>query len=135
GLTAVSEVDISIDEGEIAAIIGPNGAGKTTLFNMISGVYKPDAGKLVFNGKDITGLGPEQIAPLGISRTFQNILLFAGLTALENVLVGMHTRLQSGLLPSIFMTKAQRDEELAAKRQALALLTYVGLRDAANELA
>jgi len=135
GLTAVNAVDFAVAQGQIAAIIGPNGAGKTTLFNMISGVYKPDGGKLLFGGRDITGLGPEQIAPLGISRTFQNVRLFKQLSLLENVLVGMHLHLHSGLFRTMLRTRAQRLEELAAKREAVALLDDVGLRVLANEAA
>ncbi|HEY3366942.1 MAG TPA: ABC transporter ATP-binding protein [Symbiobacteriaceae bacterium] len=135
GLVAVSEVDFTVAPGEIAAIIGPNGAGKTTLFNMISGVYKPSGGRLFLNGTEITGLGPEQIAPLGVSRTFQNVRLFKPLSALENVLVGMHTQLQSGLFSTFLHTHRQRDEERAAMREAVRLLDYMGLKQFANEAA
>lgn len=135
GLVAVNAVDFQIAKGEIAAIIGPNGAGKTTLFNMISGVYKPDAGQLHFDGQEITGKGPDVIAPLGISRTFQNIRLFGSMTALENVLVGMHHRLKSGLFSGIFGIGGERREELIAKKEAIELLDYMGLKDVANEQA
>jgi len=135
GLVAVNEVDFAVNQGEIAAIIGPNGAGKTTFFNIVSGVYAPDSGKLLFGGQDITGKGPEQIAPLGISRTFQNIRLFKHLTALENVLVGMHIHLRSGLLGTVLRSAAQRQEELAGMREAVRLLEYMGLRPMANEAA
>ncbi|HYF90730.1 MAG TPA: ABC transporter ATP-binding protein [Symbiobacteriaceae bacterium] len=135
GLVAVSSVDLAVGAGEICAIIGPNGAGKTTFFNMVSGVYTPDSGRLFFDGKDITGMGPEQIAPLGISRTFQNIRLFKALSALENIMVGMHIHLQSGLWSTIFKTPAERREEREAAREAVRLLDYVGLRHFANEAA
>jgi branched-chain amino acid transport system ATP-binding protein len=135
GLTAVSEVDLTVREGEIAAIIGPNGAGKTTLFNIISGVYKPDSGRLFMAGQEITGWGPERIAPLGISRTFQNVRLFARLSAIENVLVGMHIHLQSGLATTFLATARQRQEERAAVREAVRLLDYMGLKAFANEAA
>lgn len=141
GLTAVNEVDYSLEAGEIASIIGPNGAGKTTFFNMITGVYKPDGGRLHVLGPndrdmvDITGKGPEQIAPLGISRTFQNIRLFAGLTVMENALVGMHMRLRSGIWDAMLGTRRQHAEELSAKISALQILDFVGLKPLANELA
>jgi branched-chain amino acid transport system ATP-binding protein len=135
GLVAVNEVDFQLQKGSITSIIGPNGAGKTTFFNVITGMYKPDGGKLIFDGQEITGKGPEQVAPLGISRTFQNIRMFGQLTVLENVLVGMHVHLKSGLLDAILSLGRHKREELAAKRQAVELLDYVGLRTAANEVA
>jgi len=135
GLVAVNDVDFTVNAGEIAAIIGPNGAGKTTFFNMVSGVYVPDGGKMLFDGRDITGMGPEQIAPLGISRTFQNIRLFRQLTALENVMVGMHIHLQAGLLGTLLRTGAQKREETEAVREAARLLDYLGLKHLANEAA
>lgn len=135
GLVAVNEVDFSLEKGEIASIIGPNGAGKTTFFNVISGVYKPDGGTMTFDGQDITGKDPDQIAPIGISRTFQNIRLFHNMTVLENILVGMHVQLKSGLLDGIFHTLRHRSEESEAKRQAVELLEYVGLKHVANDLA
>src|SRR5918996_5089051 len=92
GLTAVNGVDFALDSG-IASIIGPNGAGKTTLFNLFTGLYEPDAGTITFRGQSLIGLRPDQITALGICRTFQNIRLFANMTAIENVLVGMHTRI------------------------------------------
>jgi branched-chain amino acid transport system ATP-binding protein len=135
GLTAVSGVDFVVNQGEIAAIIGPNGAGKTTFFNMISGVYTPSAGHLRFNGQEITGWGPDQIAPLGISRTFQNIRLFKDMSALENVMVGMHIHLKSGLFGSFLGLGKQQREEREAMREAVRLLDYMGLRSLANEAA
>jgi branched-chain amino acid transport system ATP-binding protein len=135
GLVAVNSVDFVVNEGEIAAIIGPNGAGKTTFFNMISGVYAPSAGHLFFNEKEITGWGPDQIAPLGISRTFQNIRLFKNLSALENVLVGMHIHLKSGIFSSFLGLGGQQREEREAMQEAVRLLDYMGLRSLANEAA
>lgn len=135
GLVAVNEVDLVLHKGAIASIIGPNGAGKTTFFNVITGMYKPDGGALFFDGQEITGKGPDEIAPLGISRTFQNIRLFQNLTVLENVLVGMHVHLKSGLFDAMFALARHRSEELEAKRTALHLLDYVGLKRSANEIA
>ncbi|MDF2626879.1 MAG: branched-chain amino acid transport ATP-binding protein LivG [Symbiobacteriaceae bacterium] len=135
GLVAVNEVDFSIEKGEIASIIGPNGAGKTTFFNLITGVYKPDGGTLTFDGRDITGRAPDQIVPIGIARTFQNIRLFQNLTVLENVLVGMHVHLRTGLFGGMLWSPRHKREELAAKQKAVELLDYVGLKHTANDLA
>jgi branched-chain amino acid transport system ATP-binding protein len=135
GLIAVNDVDLVVNPGEICAVIGPNGAGKTTFFNVVSGVYTPEEGKLLFAGHDITGKGPEEIAPLGISRTFQNIRLFKPLSALENVMVGMHIHLQSSLWSTIFRTRNERREEQEAMREAVRLLDYMGLKHLANEAA
>lgn len=135
GLVAVNEVDFTLEKGAIASIIGPNGAGKTTFFNVITGVYKPDGGTLLFEGKEIGGKGPEMIANSGISRTFQNIRLFQNLTALENVLVGMHLHLKASLFDAMFALARHRREEQEAKREALDYLDYVGLKSSANELA
>ncbi|HWI63842.1 MAG TPA: ABC transporter ATP-binding protein [Symbiobacteriaceae bacterium] len=135
GLVAVNEVDFAIEKGEIASIIGPNGAGKTTFFNMVTGVYKPDGGSLTFDGKEITGLAPDQIVPVGIARTFQNIRLFQNLTVLENVLVGMHVHLKAGLFEGILWSGRHKREELQSKQRAVELLDYVGLKSSANDLA
>lgn len=135
GLVAVNEVDFSMEPGEIAAIIGPNGAGKTTFFNMVTGMYKPDSGRLIFQELDITGKDPDQIAPIGIARTFQNIRLFNNLTALENILVGMHSHMKASLLDGFLWSARHRREELESKRRAVEILDYVGLRYAANDLA
>src|SRR5437868_9280373 len=101
GLVAVNDVDFTIPEGAIVSLIGPNGAGKTTFFNMLTGVYKPTAGRIVFAGEDVTGKPPHAYTERGIARTFQNIRLFQNMTALENTLVGMHSRLRGGILSSI----------------------------------
>ncbi|WP_443653097.1 ATP-binding cassette domain-containing protein, partial [Dialister hominis] len=100
GLTAVSNMSFHVDEGEIYGVIGPNGAGKTTIFNLITGVYQVTEGDVIFNGQSIEGKKPYQIINLGIARTFQNIRLFTGMTVLENILVGVHDRMKSGLLAS-----------------------------------
>src|SRR5436853_2726006 len=128
GLTAVNDVDFTIPEGSIVSLIGPNGAGKTTFFNMLTGVYKPTAGQIVFAGEDITGKPPHAITERGIGRTFQNIRLFQNMTSLENVLVGMHSRLKSNLFNSIIRTPGVRREESRAREHALELLEYTGLR-------
>lgn len=101
GLIAVNDVSLSIEEHSISAIIGPNGAGKTTLFNLLTGIYKPDSGDLVFAGKSLVGLRPDQVNASGIARTFQNIRLFPGMTVVENVLVGMHSRLNVSLVQTL----------------------------------
>ena len=128
GLVAVNDVDFAVPEGSISSLIGPNGAGKTTFFNMLTGVYKPTAGRIVFAGEDITGKPPHAFTERGIGRTFQNIRLFANMTALENVLVGMHSRLRGGILGSIFGTPRVRREERAANERARELLALCALR-------
>jgi branched-chain amino acid transport system ATP-binding protein len=133
GLTAVNNVDMYIDENEIVGLIGPNGAGKTTLFNMVTGMYTPTSGKLLYMGKDITGLKPYKITDAGIARTFQNIRLFPMMTALENVLIGLHTRTSSSVLDSIFKTKKHRREEKDNIERALKILTMVGLNHKKDE--
>jgi branched-chain amino acid transport system ATP-binding protein len=132
GLIAVDDVDFTIPEGSIVSLIGPNGAGKTTFFNMITGVYKPSSGRIVFDGTDITGKPPHTATERGIGRTFQNIRLFQQMTALENVLVGMHTRLRGGILSSILRTPGLKREEARARERARELLAYCNLagRDA-----
>lgn len=136
GLTAVKQVDFVIEQGTIASLIGPNGAGKTTFFNMLTGIYIPTSGQLWLDNREITGARPDQLTSLGIARTFQNIRLFNNMTVLENILVGRHSRLRTGLIGAILRTPAVRQEERQAKGKALALLDYVGLGAAkANELA
>jgi len=127
GLVAVHDVDFTIPERRIVSLIGPNGAGKTTFFNMLTGVYKPSAGKVLFDGTDVTGKPPHAITKLGIGRTFQNIRLFGQMTAVENVLVGMHCRLKTGVLGSIFRPPRTRREEREARDRARDLLRFVGL--------
>jgi branched-chain amino acid transport system ATP-binding protein len=128
GLLAVDDVDFSIPPRSIVSIIGPNGAGKTTFFNMLTGLYRPTKGRIVFEGRDITGRRPDLITSLGIARTFQNIRLFATMTALENVLVGEHSRMKAGLFGSILRTPAVRREERESRAKAGAMLEFVGLR-------
>lgn len=135
GLTAVNNVDFNIPRGSITSLIGPNGAGKTTFFNMITGLYVPTSGKILFNGEEIQGLKPDVVTTRGIGRTFQNIRLFAHMTALENVLVGLHSRLHASLIGILALTKRVREEEAAAHKRAQELLNYVGLgRNRVNEL-
>jgi branched-chain amino acid transport system ATP-binding protein len=134
GLIAVNDVDFTIPTGSIVSLIGPNGAGKTTFFNMLTGVYKPTGGRIVFAGTDVTGKPPHAITELGIGRTFQNIRLFQQMTALENVLVGMHARLRGGIVRSILGTPGVRREERGAAQRARELLQFSGLRGRDDEL-
>jgi branched-chain amino acid transport system ATP-binding protein len=135
GLVAVDSVSMSIGRGSITSVIGPNGAGKTTFFNMIAGIYRPTEGTISFAGRPIFGgkgfggssLRPDQVTALGIARTFQNIRLFANMTVIENVLVGMHSRMTSGPLGAILRTRRVQDEERLARESAYSLLDYVGL--------
>ena len=134
GLVAVDDVDFTVPAGSIVSLIGPNGAGKTTFFNMLTGVYKPTAGRVVFDGEDLTGLPPHVFTQRGIGRTFQNIRLFQNMTALENVLVGMHTRLKGKLLEAILHTPRVKQEEKKARARARELLEFSGLRRKDNEI-
>jgi ABC-type branched-subunit amino acid transport system ATPase component len=117
GLVAVNDVDFEVPRGKVVSLIGPNGAGKTTFFNMLTGVYKPTAGKITFLGEDVTGKPPHAITARGVGRTFQNIRLFQNMTALENVLVGMHARLKANLFVSILRTPGVKREELQARER------------------
>src|SRR5438045_4122064 len=135
GLVAVDDVDFHIAERNISSLIGPNGAGKTTFFNMLTGVYRPTAGRIVFDGEDVTGKPPHAITERGIGRTFQNIRLFGNMTALENVLVGMHHRLHAGVLASIVRTPKVRHEERDANTKGRELLAFSGLRNKDDEIA
>src|SRR5919199_153698 len=128
GLVAVNAVDFDIPQGAIASLIGPNGAGKTTFFNMVSGLLRPTAGSFVFLGQDVTRLGAHKRAQMGIGRTFQNIRLFGTMSALDNVLTGMHVRLKSGIVGSILRTPGVRRDEAEARERAVELLRFVGLR-------
>jgi branched-chain amino acid transport system ATP-binding protein len=127
GLLASDDIDFTIPRGAIVALIGPNGAGKTTFFNQLTGVYKPTSGSIVFDGTEVVDLPPHAITALGIGRTFQNIRLFAQMSALENVLVGMHCRLRSGILGAILRTGRVKREEAEARDRARELLVYCGL--------
>jgi branched-chain amino acid transport system ATP-binding protein len=127
GLTAVNAVDFVIERGSICSLIGPNGAGKTTFFNMITGLYVPTSGSLVFDGQSIAGLKPDSVTKRGIGRTFQNIRLFQNMTALENVLVGQHARLKARLLGILLRSHYVVEEEERARKRAIELLDFVGL--------
>jgi branched-chain amino acid transport system ATP-binding protein len=135
GLVATDDVDFTIPREKVVSLIGPNGAGKTTFFNMLTGVYKPTSGRIVFDGEDVTGKPPHAITEKGIGRTFQNIRLFQNMTALENVLVGMHCRLKGGILRSIIRTPRIRKEEAAAREKGRELLQFSGLRNKDDEIA
>jgi branched-chain amino acid transport system ATP-binding protein len=127
GLTAVKQVDFTIENAMIASLIGPNGAGKTTFFNMLTGIYVPTSGQLRFENRDITGARPDKLTSLGIARTFQNIRLFNNMTVLDNVLVGRHSRLKTGLVGALLRPPSVRQEERQARQKALSLLEFVGL--------
>src|SRR5881227_3374891 len=127
GLIAVDDVEFTVPEGSIVSLIGPNGAGKTTFFNMLTGVYKPTDGRIVFAGEELTGKPPHAFTQRGIGRTFQNIRLFQNMTALENVLVGMHVRLKGNLVEAILRTPRVKHEERVARERAHDLLEFSGL--------
>ena len=135
GLYAVHNVSAYVDKGEIVGIIGPNGAGKTTLFNMFSGLYTPTEGTITFRGHTLNRLKPHKIANLGITRTFQNILLFNKMTVLDNILVGMHGKTTGNCLDAIFHTKRQGENEQKATQEALNLLEMVGMSEYRYDLA
>jgi branched-chain amino acid transport system ATP-binding protein len=126
GLTAVDGVSFTVPRRSIVSIIGPNGAGKTTFFNMLTGLYRPTSGRIVFDGHDVTRKRPDRITALGVARTFQNIRLFSTMTAVENVMVGRHARMKGGLFGSI-LTFPVRKEERQVREKAAELLEYVGL--------
>lgn len=132
GLVAVRDFSMDIRYGELVGLIGPNGAGKTTIFNMITGHYAPTAGKVIFEGRDITGLPPWQVARLGISRTFQNIRLCREMTALENVLISFHPRVRSTVFDAILPTPRYLREERKMRERGMELLSAVGLEKWAN---
>jgi branched-chain amino acid transport system ATP-binding protein len=127
GLQALSDVGMTIQPGQVYGLIGPNGAGKTTFFNVITGLYAPDSGSFKLAGQSYQPSSVHEVAAAGIARTFQNIRLFADMTALENVMVGRHVRTRSGVLGAVFRTKAFVQEELAIAQRAQALLDYVGI--------
>jgi branched-chain amino acid transport system ATP-binding protein len=135
GVHALAEVGFTINHGEIYGLIGPNGAGKTTLFNVLTGIYAQDEGEFVFDGAPLGGLKPNEVAARGIARTFQNIRLFANLSALENVMIGRHVRTHASVFGAIFRNARTRDEEKAIERRAHELLDYVGVAKRANSLA
>jgi branched-chain amino acid transport system ATP-binding protein len=129
GVRAVEEVSIEVRRGEIASIIGPNGAGKTSLLNMISGFYRPDAGSITFGGHDITRARPAEIAAMGVARTFQNIALFGGMTVLDNIMLGRHVRMKSGVLSSFVYWGLAQKEEVAHRARAEELIDFLELQD------
>lgn len=133
GLTAVNSLDMMIDENEIVGLIGPNGAGKTTSFNMITGVYKPTSGKVIFGDKDITGLKTHEITKLGIARTFQNIRLFGELSVLENVLIANHMRFGSNIFAAVMKLPSYMRKERKVHEKSLELLRALGLEDVKDE--
>src|ERR671939_2148118 len=135
GLLAVNDLDFTIPQRSIVSLIGPNGAGKTTFFNMLTGLYRATSGRILFDGLDVTDKPPHAITKLGVGRTFQNIRLFPQMTALENVLVGMHARLRGGILGSIFGLPRVRREEREAEERARELLRFAGLGRVDDELA
>jgi branched-chain amino acid transport system ATP-binding protein len=135
GLTALNAVDFTLEEGHIASIIGPNGAGKTTFFNVFTGIYVPEEGTVLFRGTPVLGRRPDQITELGICRTFQNIRLFPRMTAIENVMVGMHSRVRLSFWDVITRNGRWREHERRQWEEGADLLAVTGLREKANELA
>ena len=128
GLQALGHIDLEVKEQGIHSVIGPNGAGKTTFFNCITGFYTPEEGEILLNGKNITGLSPDRVTRLGVSRTYQNIRLFKNMTAVENILVGMHPHLKSGLIGGILRDRRTMREEAEAVEEARRLLRFCGLQ-------
>jgi branched-chain amino acid transport system ATP-binding protein len=135
GLVAVDDFDVEVEEQSIHSIIGPNGAGKTTFFNCVTGFYRPEGGRILLNSHSLVGLSPDRIVRLGIARTYQNIRLFPELTAIENVLVGEHAHLKSGLIGAVFGLPSTRREEEKAVEEALRLLAFVNLAGKGDILA
>ena len=129
GVTAVEDVSMSVRPGEIMAVIGPNGAGKTSLLNMISGFYQPNTGAIIFDGRDVTHARPSRIAALGVARTFQNIALFAGLNVLDNIMLGRHVHMRSGVLSSVIYWGMAQKEELAHRAVVEELIDFLELQD------
>ncbi|WP_295406889.1 ABC transporter ATP-binding protein [uncultured Thiocystis sp.] len=135
GLSALSDVSLSIQTGDIVGLIGPNGAGKTTFFNCITGLYQPTSGTVSLDGRSLTGLKPHAVAARGVARTFQNIRLFANMSVLENVMVGRHVRSRAGVLGAVLRGPRTRAEERSIRERALELLDFVGLTARADQLA
>jgi len=135
GVQALKDVSLTINAGEIYGLIGPNGAGKTTFFNVLTGLYPRDGGEISFDGAALRLSSPHEVASAGIARTFQNIRLFANMTARENVMVGRHLRTKAGVLGAVFRDRAARDEEAAIRRRADELLRYVGIEHRADDIA
>ncbi len=135
GLTAVDRMNFSLEKGQMVSIIGPNGAGKTTFFNTLTGLYRPEEGQIVYNGRVLNGQRPDQIAELGITRTFQNIRLFGSMTVVENILVGMHYRLKQTAVGALLRSRTFKSEEEEVHRRAQEWMTFTGLQGVGNELA
>jgi len=135
GLVAVDNVSFNIKRGEVFALIGPNGAGKTTLFNNVTGLFTPTAGRVVFDGRDITGFKPHQVARFGVARTFQNIRLFDFMSCLDNVRVGRHVRMKAKVWDSLLKLPWERREEERVTEEAMELLAFVGIQRQANQYA
>jgi branched-chain amino acid transport system ATP-binding protein len=129
GVTAVQDVSLEVPRGAILSIIGPNGAGKTSLLNMISGFYKPDSGRIMLAGLDITQKKPSQIASLGVARTFQNIALFSGLTVLDNLMLGRHVRMKAGVLSSVIYWGMAQKEDIAHRQAVEEIIEFLKLQD------
>jgi branched-chain amino acid transport system ATP-binding protein len=134
GLQALADVSLSIEQGEIYGLIGPNGAGKTTLFNVLTGLYQPNSGVFLFDGHELKVHKPHEVADHGIARTFQNIRLFANMTAIENVMVGQHVRTSAGVIGAVLRSGATRREEQTIERRARQLLDYVGISARADDI-
>jgi branched-chain amino acid transport system ATP-binding protein len=132
GLAAVAELSFSVQEGQIFSLIGPNGAGKTTVFNLISGFYKVDSGRIAFDGQELTGRKPHEVAALGIGRTFQNLELFAKMTVLENILIAEHLHTRTNFWSEVLATASAKSEERKAKEKAMELLSFLGLEATAQ---
>jgi branched-chain amino acid transport system ATP-binding protein len=135
GLQALSKIDLEVKEKAIHSIIGPNGAGKTTFFNCVTGFYTSEEGVILLEGKNITGLSPDRVTRLGVSRTYQNIRLFKNMTSVENILVGMHPHLKSGLIGGILRDPRTMREEKTSVEEAKRLLQFVGLRGKGDMMA
>lgn len=135
GLTAVDKMNLVIEPGQMVSIIGPNGAGKTTFFNTLTGIYKPEEGHILFDGHNLVGRRPDQIAALGVTRTFQNIRLFGSMTVIENILIGMHHRLKQSPTAALLRSPGFKKEESDAFNQASKWLDFVGLHNVGDELA
>lgn len=135
GIRAVRDVSIQIAESSISSIIGPNGAGKTTFFNLLTGIYRPDSGSITFNGRSLIGLRPDQVNAAGVARTFQSIRLFPTMSVLENVMVGMHSRLNVSLVQTLLRPRSFYKQEEHVQQKARELLRFVGLAGKGDEVA
>lgn len=135
GVKAQDHISFSIEKGIVCGLIGPNGAGKTTLFNLITGIYRPDAGKVVFNGKDISKTPVHRLVKAGVARTFQHVELFSSMTLLENIMVGMHVRTKAGFWAAVTRIPAMKREERQSRSRAEELLEFTGLAENAHKMA